>query len=220
MDIKAPYAIIFDWDNTLVDTGDAIADALNTALRAYNLPPWDVERVKKNNVRSLRESFSEWFGNEWEQARKIFYDRYHQAHLQLLKPMPDAEALLDLLATTALPLFVVSNKRGEELRLEVEHLGWTDRFAAIVGSLDAARDKPARDPVDLALSRAELKANERIWFVGDTYGDVECARNAGCTPVLVHNTEEADLLGVALAFSDCQALQKLLYTLLNNNKTA
>ncbi|PPR65951.1 MAG: hypothetical protein CFH03_00782, partial [Alphaproteobacteria bacterium MarineAlpha3_Bin2] len=35
-----PRAILFDWDNTLVDSWPTIIDALNVTLEAYGKTPW------------------------------------------------------------------------------------------------------------------------------------------------------------------------------------
>ncbi|MDD5585550.1 MAG: HAD family hydrolase [Alphaproteobacteria bacterium] len=214
MNLSIPRAVIFDWDNTLVDVWGVITESINEVRTAFKQDPWSVPEAKQHCTKALRYSFPEWYGDEWPKARMIFYDRYHQTHLDHLNVMPGAAELMAWLDERKVPAFVVSNKRGDDLRAEAEHLGWTGRFVAIVGSMDAPRDKPERDPVDLALGRAGLKADDpSIWFVGDTHADVECARNSGCTPVLVHNPGEALRMGVDLSFSDCQGLLELLYNM-------
>ena len=206
-----PRAVVFDWDNTLVDSWAAIGESMNVVLRAFGRAEWSPEEVKTQSNRALRDSFPEWFGAEWEKARDIYRTHYRSIHLLRLRPLDGAAALLQWLGDSKIPLFVVSNKLGALLRLEAGALGWTERFVALSGSLDAARDKPERDPVDAALALGGLKADDtRIWFVGDTPVDVQCARNSGCTPVMLYNQPDALRLGVALAFSDCHALLKAL----------
>lgn len=206
-----PRAVVFDWDNTLVDSWAAIGEAMNVVLRAFGRVEWSHEEVKTRSNRALRDSFPELFGAEWERARDIYRAHYRAIHLLRLKPLDGAAALLQELGEREVPLFVVSNKLGALLRLEAEALGWTERFVALFGSLDAARDKPERDPVDAALALGQLKADDAaIWFVGDTPVDVQCARNSGCTPVMLYNQPDAVRLGVDLAFSDCHALLKAL----------
>ena len=68
-----------------------------------------------------------------------------------LAAMPAASTMLDAAQDLGLYLGIVSNKTGPNLRQEVEYLGWSPRFRRIVGATDAARDKPAPDPVHLAL---------------------------------------------------------------------
>lgn len=214
--ITAPKAVIFDWDNTLVDTWPAITKALNATRAVFKLDPWSQEYAcAVGSARSARHNFSEWFGDRWEEALALFYETYGKYHLELLKPMAGAEDLLDTLRKRDIPVFVVSNKDGSVLRREAAHLNWSDRFASIVGSKDAPRDKPERDPVDLALSAAEMRGDDpRVWFVGDSESDILCAKNAGLTSVLLHASEGSELqLRVGYSFSDCHTME----TALNNN---
>jgi phosphoglycolate phosphatase len=210
---QLPRAVIFDWDYTLVDVLDVIRDAVNAVRAEFGQEAWTIEDIKEHSVRPARQLFPEWYGDDWERAYDIFYNRYHKTHLEHLKPLPGADKLLRWLKELNIPSFIVSNKRGDDLLSEVKHLGWESLFAGVVGSLDAGRDKPERDPVDLALSYAGLRADDpAIWFIGDTHADVDCARTAGCTPVMVHNPEEAARLGVELSFADCHAVLKTLQT--------
>ena len=214
-----PRAVIFDWDNTLADNWGAITEGMNAARAAFGQEAWSVAEAKRTCTRALRDSFPDWFGDQWERARDIFYATFDKTHLDHLKAMAGAENLLLWLREKEVPLFIVTNKRGDAMRREAEKLGWTSHFVAMVGSLDVPRDKPERDPVDFALGHGGLKADDSaVWFVGDTAVDVACARNSGCTPVLIHNVEESARLEVDLAFSDCQALQGLLYNRFNDNK--
>ena len=52
-----PSALLFDWDNTLVDGWAAIAAALNAAFAAYGKPLWTVDDTKSRVRVSLKESF-------------------------------------------------------------------------------------------------------------------------------------------------------------------
>lgn len=191
--IPPPRAVLFDWDNTLVNAWPAIHRALNAAQRAFGQTEWTYDQTLARTRRSLRESFPEMFGADWERARTIFYDTYHACHLEVLAPLAGARAVLDRLVADRVPAGVVSNKAGDLIRAEVAHLGWADRFAAaLVGATDAPRDKPARDPVDLALADTGIAAGPEVWFVGDTGIDIACAHAAGCTAVLIHDGPAED----------------------------
>ena len=178
-----PDAILFDWDNTLIDGWAAIEAGLNAAFAAFGKPSWSRAQVLANVRKSLRDSFPEHFGAEWERARDIFYHAVEATHLQVICPLPDTIAMLD--AAAHLPLGVVSNKQGSLLRAEAAHLGWSSRFHALVGAGDAVADKPSGAPLHLALARMGLQAGPRIWYVGDTSIDMQAARAAGCRAVLL-----------------------------------
>lgn len=182
---RRPKAIIFDWDNTLVDTWPVIHETLNATFSRYGLEPWTFEQTATRVRKSLRDSFPSLFGEQWEEAGQFFYDYFAKIHLERLEPLPGAASMLRDLKQGGIYLGVVSNKRGEYLRLEVAHLGWDGHFSRLVGALDASNDKPATDPVHLALAGSGLEPGPEVWFAGDADIDLECAQNAGCVPVLV-----------------------------------
>ena len=212
-----PKAVIFDWDNTLVDTWPIIHDALNHTFRTFGLREWTMEETHAKVRKSLRDSFPGLFGDAWEDAGDVFYERYGAIHAEKLQPADRAADLIRSLADRGVYLCVVSNKKGPFLRTEADALGWRDYFGAMVGATDATRDKPARDPVDMALDPGGHVAGEGIWFVGDADIDMECAHGAGCVPILVRahppGLDEFGDFPPALHFSDCDSLCKFTQTL-------
>lgn len=212
-----PAAILWDWDNTLVDGWAAIEAGLNAAFRAFAMPEWDRAQVLGNVRKSLRESFPPLFGADWERARDIFYAEVRARHLAVLAPMPGAAAALAAAGRVA-PQAVVSNKQGPLLRAEAAHLGWEAWFGALVGAGDAARDKPDAAPLLMALARIGIGASEKVWYVGDTALDMQAARAAGCRAVLLGDAAHDG--GVAAAapdavFADGHALEAHLLSLAN-----
>lgn len=212
-----PHAVIFDWDNTLVDSWPVIQDALNTTFRAYGLAEWDLEETRAKVRHSIRDSFPNYFGDEWEQAAKIFYARYGEIHADAIRPAHGASELLSYLADTDTYLGIVSNKRGDYLRDEAVRLGWADHFGKIIGAFDAERDKPDPLPIQMALEPAKLTASPNVWFVGDADIDMTCAFNAGCKPILVRPEPPKDKEFQAhqpeMHFPDCDQLCKFLQTM-------
>ncbi|UPY35407.1 HAD family hydrolase [Sediminicoccus sp. KRV36] len=209
-----PDAILFDWDNTLIDGWAAIEAGLNAAFAAFGKPAWTRTQVLANVRKSLRDSFPEHFGAEWERARDIFYDAVHATHLQVIRPLPATLGMLD--ALTHLPLGVVSNKQGPLLRAEAAHLGWQARFRAVVGAGDAVADKPSGAPLHLALGQMGLSAGPHIWYVGDTAIDMQAARAAGCVAVLLGDAEHDGGIAACapdMAFSDGLQLAARLHAL-------
>ena len=74
--IQKPRALIFDWDNTLVDTWPTIHEALRQTFNAMDLEPWTLAETRQRVRKSMRESFPELFGSRWIKARNIFYNAY------------------------------------------------------------------------------------------------------------------------------------------------
>lgn len=179
-----PRAIVWDWDNTLVDGWPAIQAGLNAAFRDAGLPEWTLEEVRARVRHSLRDSFPGLFGAGWERARDLFYAAVRARHLAVLRPMEGAGDLLAQAARVA-PLAVLSNKSGPLLRAEAASLGWASRFRALVGAGDGAGDKPDPRPMRVACAACGVPAGPGVWYVGDNALDMDAARRAGCVPVLL-----------------------------------
>jgi phosphoglycolate phosphatase len=213
--MTAPPAILWDWDNTLVDGWAAIEAGLNETFRAFAMPEWDRTMVLARVRGSLRDTFPGMFGAEWERARDIFYAAVTARHLDVLDPMPGAAAALGVAARVA-PLGVVSNKQGPLLRAEARHLGWDRHFGALVGAGDAAADKPDPAPMTMALAAMGVPASPGIWYVGDTAMDMQAARRAGFVAVLLGDASHDGGIATAnpdLHFADAEMLHRTLLTL-------
>lgn len=209
-----PKALIFDWDNTLVDTWPAIHDALNHTLKAMGHEPWTFDQTKERVRKSMRDSFPGLFGDRWEEAGDIFYARFEESHIAQLVAMDGAEDCIKSLFEKGYYLSIVSNKTGKYLRQEVEHLGWGKYFQHILGAGDAPQDKPSSQPVDISLKNSGISKGYNVWFVGDTDVDLECAHNSECTGVLVRQTPpqegEFDDFPPSWYFSSCTQLYATL----------
>jgi phosphoglycolate phosphatase len=181
--MSRPDIVLYDWDNTLVDAWGGVTAALNATFDAFGLPRWTVADTITRVRSSLRDSFPVLFGRSWTRARDIFYATLETQHLRYLAPMPGVERVLA--AGAAATQAVVSNKTGRFLRAEVVHLGWTHHFGAVVGAGDATADKPDPAPLRLALARLGAEPGPGVWYVGDTALDMQAARAAGLTAVLL-----------------------------------
>jgi phosphoglycolate phosphatase len=184
MEIIKPKAVLFDWDNTLVDTWPVIASAINATFEHFDKEKLTLEQVKANSHRSLKDSFPLIFGEEWPTARSFYYEKYREYADKGISPLQNAEQVLKILINNSVKVGLVSNKLGENLRKEVAVLGWENYFFSAIGSMDAVRDKPHPEPVYKALNVLDIKPSHEVWFVGDTTVDIECANNTGCLPVL------------------------------------
>ena len=114
---------------------------------------------------------------------------------------------------SGLPQAVISNKQGPLLRAEAAHLGWAAQFRILLGAGDAEADKPHPAPFRLALPAIGLEAGPAVWYVGDTALDMQAARNAGCTAVLLGDAaHDGGVAGAApdLAFPSALALTAYL----------
>lgn len=215
--LSRPEAILFDWDNTLIDSWEAIHDAQNHVFAYFGMRPWTLEEVRARVRGSMRDSYPILFGDRWREAGAVFYARFTERHLEAIRPLPGAAEMLQDLNAAGLYLAVVSNKLGDYLRLEVEALGWQNHFRRVVGAFDAANDKPSVDPIEMALSGSGIACGGTVWLVGDADVDLECAVRAGCVPVLLREqapgNDEFAAHPPAVHARTCMALCKVVLSL-------
>ena len=187
--INKPKAILLDWDNTLADSWKIIHKSLNVAFRDLGFEEWTLEDVIKGKGgihHSMRESFPTIFGEKWEQAKNLYYSAFLSCHLQEISLLSGAIETIKLLAKTNAFIAIVSNKTGIHLRNELNHLGISKYFNAIIGATDAEKDKPNKEPLLLALKHSSITEQDfdKVWMVGDSVTDIEAAFNTGVVPVL------------------------------------
>ena len=201
LQLPKPKAVIFDWDNTLVDTWPLIHEAIDKTMLAMGRKPWGLEKVRDTVHKSMRESFPIIFGDDWEKAGEIYKNSYRSIHLDKIELLSNAMNLVNKLEEQGILQILVSNKIGITLRKEAAKLGIDRKFFSIIGASDASFDKPSREPVDLALLGSGLDPKKDvIWFVGDTISDVECAYNSGCIPIVYGHSENQISKTISLEF--------------------
>ena len=66
-----PKALVFDWDNTLVDSWGTIHAALAETFEAMGHVPWTLEETRQRVRYSMRESFPKLFGDEMTEAKRL-----------------------------------------------------------------------------------------------------------------------------------------------------
>ncbi len=191
MDKVLPKAVLFDWDGTLVNSWPTIHESMNVTLEKMGHKPWTLEQTMARARKSLRDAFPVLFGDRWEEAREIFYVAYRSIHLDQVEKIDGADDLIRFFSNRGCHLAVVSNKSGRHLRAESKKLFWDKYFAGyLVGSGDAVRDKPAADPVHLALKKTGISPSKEVWFIGDTWVDIACGLASGCFTILLGNNDK------------------------------
>jgi phosphoglycolate phosphatase len=212
-----PSAVIWDWDGTLLNTVPLIYRAVNKTHAHYGQPPEDPKEVRKFTAMTREQTFRIRFPHadqqEALQLYKQFIEEEHgpsfadkQSRANML--MPGVEALLELFHANGVKQFIVSNKDSTLLRREIVYLNWGKYFTGICGAQDTLHHKPdGRAALDLLVTHS-IPANESVWFIGDSFADVGCAKNAGLTAILVSEYDYTDNIQPDFTFPDMIQFQK------------
>lgn len=190
---QKPDAVIFDWDDTIVDTWQVVRSAINATLAHFGHDAWTEDEARKRIGPPARVLFTGLFGEDkWQEADSVYIEAYKSnitAHIRL---HDGARETLDMLKTAGIPMAVVSTKRGGLLRTEAAQLGLDGYFTNMVGAGDAPHDKPHADAVHFGLQNCGVKPSKNVLFVGDSVTDMITAENAGCTGILIETKPPAE----------------------------
>ncbi len=181
--------VLFDWDDTLAITREVIVYSVNQVLKKYNLPDWEISRLKRDKDLSFRDNFPNVFGVEL--APKAYEDykaEYEKNVSQLLKKPNGVDEVLEKLKANNITLLIMTNKDRKLFELEYNLLYPQGIFSKIVCGHEAKRDKPFPEhgwyTLDGYLKPEEI-SQERVWVVGDSRQDMDCALNIGALPILI-----------------------------------
>lgn len=175
-------AIIFDFDGTIVNTLDDLANAVNYTLRAFDLPEHPVEAYKHlvgNGVETLIKRAS---GND-SRAEEICssYKEYYNQHMtDVSRPYAGIVELLNALSAKGVKMAVLSNKPDDATKALVKQFFPEITFACVTGASEHVPVKP--DPTGVRVTLENLSVSpQNCVFAGDSNVDMQTAKNAGCT---------------------------------------
>ena len=170
-----PAAVLFDWDGTLVTS-------LGFAARNLGRPVLAFEAVKALTQLDPLSSLRQVFGDENEQAKKLFY-RYIDDHSEQAELLcPGTIHLLQTLKSLNIPAAIVSNKDHHRLQDSVSRLGIAPFIDITIGSQSFYPPKPDPFMGQKACDYLDVKSRQ-TWFVGDTLSDLGCATSLGCSRI-------------------------------------
>ena len=166
--------ILWDWDNTLVDTFDVIWHAQNDMRQRYGLPAFTKEQSKMAMNKSGRNLIADWVGVENAAEARKYYLSCYAHYSRDLELKENARSLLNWTKDSGFYNILASNKEGALLRKEVERLSVLDAFDRLIGAGVAAEDKPSKIFTDEAIKGLHV---DRIISIGDGASDVKMGHN-------------------------------------------
>jgi phosphoglycolate phosphatase-like HAD superfamily hydrolase len=189
MDFQA-LTVLFDHDDTLVDSRSARVAALDSAFSKFGIRrPRAHEFLLDLKGGQLEGALAEL---EAKEGRRLdLFGHYRQAYWSknpgLIRLYPGVRQLLAGLSRRGLSLGVVTQKarsfeidgRKAGAQEELAELGIGTLFPVVVGFEDVSNHKPHPECIHLALRGLGARPEETI-VVGDSRADIEAARAAGC----------------------------------------
>lgn len=186
LNIAVPKAVIWDWDGTIVSSYELIRYAMEDCCSFFEVLS-ELRKLSDEHVgrTALKEFFPLVFGDKWHLARDRFYKIIEDCHLEKTSLIDGAREVLMYISNQHPEVYmaIVSNKRGDVLRKEVQHLGLLGCFRSIIGAGDAPQDKPSVEPLQLALRAGGISPGPDVYIIGDSVTDIELAVNGNCKAI-------------------------------------
>lgn len=185
-------AVLFDYDDTLVDTYGARLKAAEKAAEGILDPSLDMDKIMKQWAgRPQQDIWMDLTDNDDEKSKKLmdrYADWYWNVTTNQVQPFPGTREILDVIKAKGIALAIVTSKiksmQGKNgpygVVTEMERMGLDSVFDVVVGWPDVKESKPAPAPLFFALDQLGVSPQDAL-MVGDSHIDVKAAKNAGVT---------------------------------------
>lgn len=182
----APDLIIFDWDGTIVDSTQTIAEAIRQACRDLGLSVPSMDAASYVIGLGLQDALNyvaPGLGPAEAQALSERFRHHYLERDQFLRPFAGMEALLAWIESYGLPMAVATGKsrRGLERAFDATR---TRAYFATSRCADESVPKPGPEMV-IEICEELLIEPSRVLVVGDTTHDIQMAKAAGAAVVAV-----------------------------------
>jgi phosphoglycolate phosphatase len=181
-------AVIFDFDGTLLDTLQDLADSVNSVLSRAGFPEHCLEDYRHfvgEGVEELaRRVLPEGHRDEATITRTLadVREEYRERWPNHTRPYEGIPELLDALTARRVKMAVVTNKPDDSTRTMAARLLPRWKFDVIVGATTDLPRKP--DPKGALEAARRLRLSpEAILYLGDSDIDMKTANAAGMYPV-------------------------------------
>ena len=179
--------ILIDYDGTLMDTNQLIHHSWEYLFEqvADRIPT--KEEIYSTYGEMMHVTLKRFFGGTEEDLRRYveIYRNYQLLHYdEGIRLFPGVAEMLKQLRRRGYTLCLVTSRTRDSAMEGLQQFGIAEYFDDFVTAEDTDAHKPDPAPV-LAALRKLGKEPEQAVMLGDTWFDMECARRAGVSPILV-----------------------------------
>ncbi len=169
--------IIFDIDGTLTSTNDLIFASFNHISGKYLNKKFSNEEIIELFGPTEDAIIKEWTGDNYDEARKDYYDFYSSNH-QMADLYPGIKSLLESIKSKNILLSIYTGKGRTAAEITLKRLDIFYYFDFIITGDDIAEHKPSAEGIIKFIEKFDLK-KENVLMIGDAPADIKAARAAG-----------------------------------------
>ncbi|GBG94802.1 phosphoglycolate phosphatase haloacid dehalogenase hydrolase [Ligilactobacillus salitolerans] len=174
---------LFDFDNTLADSGETSIMAVQKVFADAHKPVPSREMIFSDMGLPIETSFPVWAGLDSQDIFlqqmyaefRAYYSEIEGANTRLF---PGIQAALEGLKNNGHKLYVVSSKSSGPLARNLDNLGIGQYFTDLVGSDLVENFKPAPDGILQLVEKYRLNKEQAV-MVGDAIFDLQMGHAAG-----------------------------------------
>jgi phosphoglycolate phosphatase len=181
-----PENVIFDWDNTLVDSNYHLKWVMDETLQTLKNQGYLATKSTPCYWQMpLSKLFAKHPAYVAKKAAKVYISLYQELPYLRIRLFEGAHDILNFLLKNKVNLYIISNKKGCFVRREALNLNVHQYFKGICGAGDTNYQKPSKEIVEKTLEKPFCR--EKTLFVGDSVLDLQCATNAQIRCILISN---------------------------------
>lgn len=175
--------VIFDFDGTVVDTGEGILKSLQFAFQDQGDPVPDLSDLRKFIGPPIYYSFTHFYhvpDCRVDDYIKSYRARYREKGIYECALYPGMLETLQALRAHGVKLGIASSKPQSLIYDVMGYLGITDLFDAVTGTaFDDSRHASKTDLVESSMEKLGAGDKCRVLMVGDRLYDLDGAAGAG-----------------------------------------
>lgn len=175
--------VIFDFDGTVVDTGEGILKSLQYSFEQMGREVPDLDDLKRFIGPPVHYSYTHFYGVSEEEVGmyiKKYRERYKIKGIYESRVYDGIIWLLDKLRANGIKVGIASSKPEHLIYSVADYLGITDKFDAIVGvRIDDSNHSSKTGLVLEAMKKLGATEKEKVLMVGDRCFDIDGAKGAG-----------------------------------------
>ena len=169
--------IIFDIDGTLTSTNELIFATFNHIAEKYLHKQFTDTEITAMFGPTEDVILKQWCPDNYEAARKDYYDFYEKNH-SMADLYPGIIEILDILKKKNVLLSIYTGKGRDASIITLKKLKIYDYFDLIITGDEVKVHKPSPEGITLFLEKFSLP-KEKVLMVGDSPADIKASRAAG-----------------------------------------
>lgn len=213
-------AVIFDFDGTIVDSGEGIRRSIQYALEKNGVPVGEKGKLNYFIGPPLHVSFEDMYGINGKQCEELieaYRDRYARLGVYEAELYEGIVELVNTLRENGVKVGIASSKPTCFIHQVMEHFKISELFDTVVGTNFNKHKADKTELVNTALKNLGITDKKASIMVGDRLYDVNGAKGAGILSVgvLYGYGSETELKDAGADFLAHNVTG--LYKILNNN---